>query len=129
MGETKNPSWTLSQIRWRGAAAGTVQGAGLLNPEVLMATATSEAEAKRKEGKEMQDNIADPLAGLLFGQGRKLVNLKMLRGDDPNVTEADLRNEAHAALLQVMLGTCESHSDFPEDRGAKRVDIGILANI
>lgn len=64
----------------------------------------------------------DALAGLLFGQERKLKNFKMLRGDNPNVKEQELRDEAHAALLQVRLGHCDSFQDFPEEAG-QRVDV------
>ncbi|KZY95084.1 MULTISPECIES: hypothetical protein [unclassified Erythrobacter] len=74
----------------------------------------------------MTNTSTDALAGLLFGHERKLVNFKLLRGDDPVVEEQDLRDEAHSALLQVRLGTCESHRDFPEDKEAKRVGVANL---
>lgn len=69
----------------------------------------------------------DPLADLLFGRDAKLVNLKLCRGDAPDVTEADLRNEVHFALTQVSFGRCETHQDFPEDRNAKRVNLATLS--
>ena len=72
---------------------------------------------------------ADPLDGLLFGHERKLVNLKLLRGDDPQVSEFELRAEAHSALLQALLGNCDSFVDFPEDKNAKRIDVGDLTQI
>lgn len=75
----------------------------------------------------MNEVISDPLAGLLFGRGDTLINLKLCRGDSPHVTEAELRNEAHFALTQVSLGMGETHSDFPEDRFAKRVDVTALS--
>ncbi|GAA4007961.1 hypothetical protein GCM10022211_21710 [Sphingomonas humi] len=68
----------------------------------------------------------DALAGLLFGGDRKLVNLKLCRGDAPEVSEADLRSEVHFALTQVFLGMSEVHKDFPEDPNAKRVDLAAL---
>lgn len=71
----------------------------------------------------------DPLSSLLFGPERALINFKMLRGDSPEGTLGDLRAEAHSALLQVVLGTSESHKDFPEDRMAKRVSVAALASI
>lgn len=77
----------------------------------------------------MADKHTDPLAGLLFGRANKLINLKMCRGDAPNVAEHDLRKEAHFALTQVFLETCDTHRDFPEDRNAKRVDVEALAAI
>ena len=73
--------------------------------------------------------VAEPLTGLLFGQDRKLVNFKMLRGDDPKVSEGELRAEAHSALVQVLLGNCETFVDFPEDGAAKRIDVEKLAVI
>jgi hypothetical protein len=77
----------------------------------------------------MTITCADPLAGLLFGREAKLVNLKMCRGDSPQVSGTELRNETHFALTQVALGMCETHVDFPEDRTAKRVDLNQLRNI
>ncbi len=74
-------------------------------------------------------NADDALAGLLFGQERKLVNLKLLRGDALEVSEGELRSEAHAAILQVLLGTSEASADFPEDRNARRIEIGELMAI
>ncbi len=74
-------------------------------------------------------SIADPLTGLLFGQGRTLVNLKLLRGDDPQVSESELRAEAHSALVQALLGNCRTVSDFPEDKEAKKIDVRNLASI
>lgn len=73
--------------------------------------------------------MTDPLAGLLFGHERKLLNFKLLRGDNPAVSEEQLRGEAHSALVQVVLGTSKSYTDFPEDRNAKRIDVASLATI
>lgn len=77
----------------------------------------------------MADGKNDQLAGLLFGQEASLINLKLCRGDQPHVTEADLRNEAHFALTQVALGTCRTEVNFPEDRNAKRVNLDTLSAI
>ena len=74
----------------------------------------------------MAEMTTDALAGLLFGRESKLVNFKLCRGDNPQVTEAELRNEAHFALTQVALGMSDSHVDFPEDRNARRVDVTAL---
>ena len=71
----------------------------------------------------MDNAERDPLAALLFGRDETLINLKLCRGDAPNVTDGELRTEAHFALTQVLLGRSEEHADFPEDRGANRVDI------
>lgn len=73
--------------------------------------------------------MTDPLAGLLFGSERKLLNLKLLRGDSPEVSEDELRDEAHAALLKVVLGTTRASKSFPEDATAKRVDLAQLGAI
>lgn len=118
----------VSTTRGRYDAAGASRRMKL-DPEVQKRLTSLSAQAKWKEGRVMENKIADPLSGLLFGQERTLVNLKMLRGDDPSVLEADLRNEAHSALLQVILGTCETSVNFPEDPSARRVDINTLANI
>ena len=74
----------------------------------------------------MTHTHTDPLADLLFGRDSKLVNLKLCRGDAPHVSEAELRNEVHFGLTQVELGTCDTHSDFPEDRNAKRVNLAAI---
>jgi len=74
--------------------------------------------------------LNDSLTDLLFKQeGQTLVNLKLLRGDDPQVSESELRGEAHAALLQALFGNCESHRDFPEERDLAKVDIKHLAAV
>ena len=75
----------------------------------------------------MKDTINDPLAGLLFSGGRDLVNLKLCRGDSPEVSEGDLRSEVHFALTQVVLEMSDAHQDFPEDRNAKRVNVLAMA--
>ena len=77
----------------------------------------------------MVENNIDPLATLLFGKGDELINLKLCRGDTPAVTEEELRAEAHFALTQVALGTCETVTDFREDRQAKLVKMAHLAAI
>ena len=115
--------------RKRSGHAGASARANSLSPEARTASAKAAAYARWKEGKVMTDVIADPLAGLLFGQEAQLANFKLCRGDNPNVTEAELRSEAHFALTQVALGTCDSFVDFPEDRNAKRVDVTALLNI
>lgn len=69
----------------------------------------------------------DPLADLLFGRDAKLVNLKLCRGDAPDVTEADLRTEVHFGLTQVAFGRCKTFQDFPEDRNAKRVNLATMS--
>lgn len=114
--------------RKRSGEAGAVARAESLSPEARKAAAKVAAQARWKKEREMTI-AADPLAGLLFGQERTLVNLKLLRGDDPHVSEGELRAEAHSALVQVLLENCESFADFPEDRTAKRIDVSDLANI
>ena len=114
--------------RKRSGEAGAAARAKAVPPEVRSAAARAAVEARWKEKRDMTV-MTDPLAGLLFGQDRTLVNLKLLRGDAPHVSEADLRAEAHRALSQVVLGNCETHVDFPEDRAAKRIRISDLAAI
>lgn len=114
--------------RKRSGEAGAAARAKSLPPEARSAAARVAAKARWKEEREM-NAMTDPLASLLFGPERTLVNLKLLRGDDPQVSEPELRAEAHRALSQVLLGTCETHVDFPEDRNAKRIQISDLAAI
>jgi hypothetical protein len=112
--------------RTRSGSAGAAARAKSVSPEARKAIARAAAEARWKEETDMQNVVSDPLASLLFGGDRKLVNLKLCRGDDPGVTEADLRSEAHFALTQVALGMSDCHKDFPEDRNAKRVDVTVI---
>ena len=114
--------------RKRSSEAGAAACADALSPEARNAVVETAAQARWKKDREMTIT-ADPLAGLLFGQERTLVNLKLLRGDDPHVSEGELRAEAHSALVQVLLGNCDTFSDFPEDRAAKRIDVSDLVNI
>lgn len=67
----------------------------------------------------------DALSNLLFGDdgSRRLLNFKLLRGDKPNVTEQELRDEARSALVQVRLQTCDTFEQFPESTKAKPVDV------
>ena len=92
------------------------------------AIALAEAEVKCKEKEEMTD-WTNSLESLLFGQGCELVNIKLLRGSNPHVSLQDLLSEASLALSQVHSGNSDAHSDFPEDRNAKRTDISVLLNI
>jgi hypothetical protein len=112
--------------RKKSGEAGAAARSHRLSSAERKAVAKAAAEVRWKE-KDMSANIADPLAGLLFGHGRELVNLKLLRGDLPHVTEKELREEAHSALLQVQLGQAVPHADFPEDRNANRIDVAQLA--
>ncbi|GAM01954.1 hypothetical protein [Sphingomonas parapaucimobilis] len=78
----------------------------------------------------MTDTHKDGLAGLLFGQSKKkLLNLKLCRGDAPHVSSDLLRQETHFALTQVAGGACESFVDFPENRLANRMDLAAIASI
>jgi hypothetical protein len=119
----------VSPGRKRSGQAGAAARANSLSPEVRKAAAKLAAKARWQKEECDMTIVADPLAGLLFGQERALVNLKLLRGDDPQVTEGELRAEAHSALVQVLLGNCESFADFPEDRAAKRINVGDLTSI
>lgn len=72
----------------------------------------------------MAEHGVDPLAVLLFGsQGRTLLNLKLLRGDASDVSEQDLRDEVHSALLQVQMKTADTHSRFPASADRTSVDV------
>jgi hypothetical protein len=120
-GDVEETAYAAPGRKRSGEAGGAARSHKLSSAE-RKAIANAAAGARWKE-KDMSDKISDPLAGLLFGHERTLVNLKLLRGDAPHVTEKDLREEAHSALLQVQLGTADSHAEFPEDRNVRRVNV------
>jgi hypothetical protein len=113
--------------RKRSGGAGAAARAQSLSPEARKAVARAGADARWKKDDKMAEMNTDALAGLLFGRENTLVNLKLCRGDNPQVTEAELRNETHFALTQVALGMCDTHVDFPEDRDSSRVDVTTLS--
>jgi hypothetical protein len=71
---------------------------------------------------EPQKPKEDRLMDLLFHQeGRTLVNVKFCRGDGDKVTEADLREQMHSALMQRRMRTADVSTDFAEDE--KTIDV------
>ena len=65
----------------------------------------------------MTENRKDALLNLLFSdEGVELVNLKLLRGDAPDVSEDELCGEIHSAIIQTKTGLAETLADFPEDK-------------
>jgi len=127
MGEVKESRPTASS-RKRSGEAGVTPRIKTVPSEARGVATKSVAQARLKKEREMTA-LADPLADLLFGQERTLVNFKLLRGDDPQVSESELRAEAHSALVQVFLENCDTFPDFPEDRSAKRINVDNLVNI
>lgn len=126
-GDIEDDAHASSKLK-RSGDAGVAASAKTLSPEARKAVILVAARARWKEQRVMT-TTADPLDGLLFGHDRKLINLKLLRGDDPQVSESELRAEAHSALLQALLGNCETFADFPEDRDARRINVGDLTKI
>lgn len=69
----------------------------------------------------------DALWSFLFASGDcQLVNLKLMRGDSPDVTTQRLREEVHSALLQSKTST-SAVSDFPEMEEMGNIDVRELA--
>jgi hypothetical protein len=83
----------------------------------------------------MEDNMLaqehDKLASLLFPDSgvRKLVNLKLFRGDADVVKPDELREEVRSALVQVWkLRTTKGSDVFVEADGFKPVDIATVCS-
>gem|GEM_PF-2734550 len=129
-GEIEEGTDYASSKAKRKGVAGAAFSVKSLSPEARQAGTKKPAHARwNKEDEKMSDPVADPLAGLLFGRDTELVNLKLCRGDSPDVSEAELRNETHFALTQVAFGRCDTHSDFPENKNAKRINVTELSGI
>ena len=128
-GEAEEVAYVASKSE-RASAGGKARAQHLSKDErSKIAKAGAGARWKKERRKKMTVTTSDTLSGLLFGQGERssLVNLKMLRGD-ANVTEQELRSEAHSAIAQVRLNRSEKHEVFPEDNGALRVNVNELAS-
>lgn len=69
----------------------------------------------------------DALWSFLFASDAcQLVNLKLMRGDAPDVTVQRLREEVHSALLQAKTSTM-ALSSFPESEDMGNIDMQELA--
>ncbi|WP_430250640.1 hypothetical protein [Neorhizobium sp. DAR64860/K0K1] len=69
----------------------------------------------------------DALWSFLFASGEcQLVNLKLMRGDAPDVTTQRLREEVHSALLQSRTSTSAT-THFFEKEEMNNVDVRELA--
>ncbi|MBX5190104.1 hypothetical protein HJB86_14435 [Rhizobium sp. NZLR3b] len=69
----------------------------------------------------------DALWSFLFASGDcQLVNLKLMRGDSPDVTTVRLREEVHSALLQSKTSTT-ALENFPETEEMGNIDVRELA--
>lgn len=112
----------------RASAGGKARAQHLSDGERSKIAAAGAAARWKERRTNMNEKICDSLSGLLFGQNEpSLVNLKMLRGD-ANVTEEELRSEAHSAIAQVRLTRSTVFANFPEDNGGLRVNVNELAS-
>ena len=72
----------------------------------------------------MSDTRQAALMAKLFGdEGTRLVNFKLLRGDDPAVTKEELCDEIHLGITQVQIGAADTHTEFPEEGTPETVDL------
>lgn len=55
----------------------------------------------------------DGLDALLFGEGVELVDFKCFRGDREDVTEADIKEQIHSALMQKRMDRAIVSDDPP----------------
>lgn len=70
----------------------------------------------------------DALRDLLFADdGCRLVNLKLMRGDNQDVSEQELRDEIHLALMEVKDGSCQTFDKFPERTKGFGINLEVLA--
>ncbi|MBX3447738.1 MAG: hypothetical protein KF765_13370 [Parvibaculaceae bacterium] len=53
---------------------------------------------------------------LFSGQESKLLNIKLFRGDADIVTEAELVNESHAAIMQKHVGSIQGSPNAPRSK-------------
>lgn len=127
-GEAEEEVAYVASTSERASAGGKARAQHLSEGERSEIAKAGAAARWKERSKKMTGKICDPLSGLLFGQGEpSLVNLKMLRGD-ANVTEEELRAEAHSAIAQVRLNRSKRLEAFPEDNSAHRVNVNELAS-
>ena len=70
----------------------------------------------------------DMLRDFLFeNEGSKLVNLKLLRGDSPDVTKEDICKQLHGAFVQRAAGQARTTEMFPEASDASKIKLDDLA--
>jgi hypothetical protein len=61
----------------------------------------------------MANREDDGLDVFLFSKGKTLVDLKCFRGDRPNISEQELRDQIHSAFMQKKMGRAKVSSDAP----------------
>lgn len=64
----------------------------------------------------------DGLDALLFQEGIDLVDFKCFRGDREDVSEKEIKEQIHAALMQRKMNRA-TISDSPPEIGASRVNV------
>ena len=69
----------------------------------------------------------DMLRDFLFeNEGSELVNLKLLRGDSPDVTKEDICKQLHGAFVQRVAGQARTTDMVPEASGAREIKLSEL---
>jgi hypothetical protein len=75
----------------------------------------------------MDRNCDSALHDFLFKhKGTELVNLKLLRGDSPDVTKEQICEQLRSAFVQKAANQARTVSDFPSEGGAGSVDLAGL---
>jgi hypothetical protein len=60
---------------------------------------------------------------LFQNEGTELVNLKLLRGDSPDVSKEEICDQIHSAIIQVASGEAASMEDFPDIAGVGSINL------
>lgn len=71
----------------------------------------------------------DMLHDFLFdNEESKLLNLKLLRGDSPDVTKENICEQLHAAFVQRAANQAHTVTIFPEPEGSGGINLVSLEN-
>lgn len=71
----------------------------------------------------------DMLHDFLFeNEASELLNLKLLRGDSPDVTKEDICEQLHAAFVQRAANQAHTVTEFPELEGSGGINLSELEN-
>lgn len=60
---------------------------------------------------------------LFENEGTDLVNLKLLRGDSPDVSKEDICDQMHSAFIQVAATQATTLKDFPDSDGGGSINL------
>jgi hypothetical protein len=62
-------------------------------------------------------------------EGASLVNLKLLRGDSPDVSKEQICEQLHSALVQKAAGQAHTVSNFPDTKGGGSIILAELEKL